>query len=189
MPPSNAPTVEDYFDVHKLAKPSSGGSLMKTAAIVVAVVLFAVPAMRVRAQVDCSTARCVFDQAVNTKCSCDGSSNHGRYVSCVAHLIKDLSTCGLLPTNCKGKVTRCAARSTCGKSGFITCTVPTSTCDTTTGTCTDDPAVTCTTDVDCGSRCSTKHSADMCRAGGVVGGGSCCPTCGVTQCSAPPAAE
>ena len=85
---------------------------MKATLLFASVMLLAVPATRAAAQVDCETARCTFDQAVNSKCSCTGSSNHGQYVSCVAHLTKSLSACGLLPTNCKGKVTRCAAKST-----------------------------------------------------------------------------
>src|ERR1043166_6711119 len=55
-------------------------------------------------------------------CSCDG--NHGRYVSCVARAVNDLVRNHGFPTNCKGAVTRCAARSTCGKKdGFVTCAV------------------------------------------------------------------
>ena len=162
---------------------------MKSAILFASAILLSIPAVPAGAQVDCATARCVFDQAINAKCSCDGAANHGRYVSCVAHLVKELTSCGLLPTNCKGKVTRCAARSTCGKNGFVTCTRPTSTCDTSTGMCTDDTTVACTVDVDCGSRCSTKRTADLCPTGGVVGNGSCCPTCAVTSCSASPASE
>jgi len=162
---------------------------MKTAVWFASVLMLAVPALEARAEVDCSTARCTFDQAVSTNCPCDSATNHGRYVSCVAHLTKSLVACGLIPTNCKGKVTRCAARSTCGKDGFVTCTTPTSTCDTTTGTCTDDPTVICTTDLDCGSRCSTKHAADRCPTDGVVGNGSCCPTCAAPTCSPAQAAQ
>jgi hypothetical protein len=162
---------------------------MKLATTAVAVALALGLASGARATSDCGAARCTFDQAVAAKCRCDTATNHGQYVSCVAHVVRGLAACGLLPTNCKGKVTRCAARSTCGKDGFVTCTVPLSTCDPTLHTCTDDPAVACTTDIDCGSRCSTKHSADHCPVDGVVGTGSCCPTCGALTCSAAPAAE
>ncbi len=162
---------------------------MKVGIVFASLVMLAVPAARAGAQVDCSTARCIFDQAVNDNCSCTGASNHGRYVSCVAHLTKNLADCGLIPTNCKGKVTRCAARSTCGKKGFVTCTVPTSTCDTATGTCTDDSTVVCTTDIQCGSRCSTKHDAQLCPSDGVTSTGSCCPTCPALQCSPSPAGQ
>ena len=108
-------------------------------------------------------------------CPCTG--NHGQYVSCVAHQVRDAVNSGELDVNCKGKVTRCAARSTCGhKSEFVTCTrcVP--------GTCTeslcDDGITTCTDSTQCPlvvDRCSTKSSEAHCLAlGGVVGSGSCC---------------
>jgi hypothetical protein len=98
----------------------------------------------------------------------------------VAHVVKRLSQQGLVPTNCKGKVTRCAARSTCGKPGFVTCLIPTDVCDLATGTCVDDPTITCLTDVDCGAKCKTKSSAERCEArGGTVSpAASCCASCG-----------
>jgi hypothetical protein len=108
-------------------------------------------------------------------CSCDG--NHGRYVSCVTRAVREAVANGELDTNCKGKVVRCAARSTCGKKeGFVTCTL----CDP--GTCTDNlcddgitpcaDSSTCPPVVD---RCSTKSSRDLCLAkGGIPGEGSCC---------------
>jgi hypothetical protein len=115
---------------------------------------------------DCEAARCSVQSAVDTCCA--NAKNHGQFVSCVAHAVKASG----IPTNCKGKVTRCAARSTCGKEGFSTCTP---TCDTTTGTCVNDPTVTCTTNSDCG-RCHTRPSG-TCPAGTTEGSGSCCPTC------------
>jgi len=157
---------------------------MKAAVVFASVMLLATPAMRAAAQVDCETARCTFDQAVNSQCSCTGASNHGKYVSCVAHLVKDLTSCGLIPTNCKGKVTRCAARSTCGKTGFVTCT-PTCTIvpPATTGTCANDPTVTCTSNSDCGT-CHTRRTA-TCPSGTTAGSGSCCPTCAPPTCTSP----
>jgi len=152
---------------------------MKLAIGFVAAILLALPAAPVAAQVDCEAARCAVQAAVNTACPCDQATNHGQHVSCVAHVVKDLSRQGLVPTNCKGKVKRCASRSTCGKPGFVTCNVPTDTCDPATLTCTGNPAVTCATDFDCGTRCSTKSSIDKCTAlGGVAGTGTCCVSCG-----------
>jgi len=151
---------------------------MKLAIGFVAAILLALPAAPVAAQVDCEAARCAVQAAVNTACLCDQATNHGRYVSCVAHVVKDLSSQSLVPTNCKGKVKRCAARSTCGKPGFVTCTVPTDTCNLATSTCTGNPALTCATDFDCGTRCRTKSSAEKCTAPGVVGSGTCCASCG-----------
>ena len=148
------------------------------ATIVVAAASFA--SAPVFAQTDCAAARCAVQSAIDdptTGCPCDGQTNHGQYVSCVAHKVRELAHQGAIPTNCKGKVTRCAARSTCGKDGFVTCTRPVSTCDTATSTCANDPTVSCTVDADCGTRCSTKSAADKCEAPGVVGTGSCCPSC------------
>jgi hypothetical protein len=129
--------------------------------------------------VDCEPARCAVQSAIQLACPCDGQTNHGRYVSCVAHVVKRLSDEGQIPINCRGKIRRCAARSTCGKAGFVTCRVPVDSCDLGTGTCTGNPAQACATDLDCGSRCSVKRTAELCQAlGGVPGAsGSCCSNC------------
>ena len=112
---------------------------------------------------------------INAACHCTG--NHGRYVSCVAHAVRDAVRDGDIDTNCKGAVTRCAARSTCGKkTGFVTCT----SCNP--GTCTsslcDDGVTVCALSSDCPpvvNHCSTKSSPELCEAkGGTVGSGSCC---------------
>lgn len=115
-------------------------------------------------------------------CPCEG--NHGQFVRCVAHAVKDAVASGELDVNCKGKVVRCAARSTCGhKADFVTCTL----CEP--GTCTgglcDDGVTPCDETTPCPGvvrRCSKKSSADKCRvpasapAGttAVVATGSCC---------------
>ena len=74
----------------------------------------------------CEEARCCFQQRMLQECNCEQADNHGRFVSCAAHLIKDLEAEGM-PTNCHGKLQRCAARSICGKQdhGFHTCTTVT----------------------------------------------------------------
>jgi hypothetical protein len=135
-----------------------------------------------RAQTDCEAARCAVQTAIDQQCPCSTATNHGRHVSCVAHVVNQLAKDMTVPTNCKGKITRCAARSICGKTGFVTCQVPTSTCDLTTGTCVDDATIACSTDLDCGSRCSTKSSAQHCMdVGGTVGAGTtCCAACATT---------
>lgn len=132
------------------------------------------------AQEDCESFRCAFQQQLDA-CSCDGAGNHGKYVSCVAHQVKQLVANGL-PTHCKGKLVRCAARSTCGKEGFVTCNIPVDVCDLTTLTCTADPTHTCATDADCGVRCKIKSSEQRCTdAGGTVGtAGTCCSSCVTT---------
>jgi hypothetical protein len=58
---------------------------------------------------------------------CASATAHGAYVSCVAGVANTRVTNLQLPKNCKGKVKRCAAQSTCGKlAGFVTCCVTTS---------------------------------------------------------------
>lgn len=128
---------------------------------------------------DCEPARCAVQAAIAAECPCAESSNHGRYVSCVARVVNRLSRAGQVPTNCKGKVTRCAARSTCGKPGFVACHIPTDTCDVVTLTCVGNPTLACATDLDCGARCKVSSSEDICLArGGTVGTeSSCCATC------------
>jgi hypothetical protein len=99
-------------------------------------------------------------------------------------VVKELSEGpnAVVPTNCKGKIKRCAARSICGKDGFVTCQIPElGTCDTTTNTCVEDPLIPCTAEGTCvlGTRCKIKHSEDLCLArGGVVGTSpTCCSDC------------
>jgi hypothetical protein len=137
------------------------------------------PAVGVGAQADCEPARCAVQAALNSACTCDTASNHGRYVSCVAHVVKQLSDAGTIPVTCRGAVKRCAARSVCGKPGFVTCQIPTDTCDQTTLHCVAQPTLACLVDADCGTRCKIKHSNDLClRVGGAIGASStCCATC------------
>lgn len=127
----------------------------------------------------CEPARCAAQAAIAQDCPCDAAATHGRHVSCVAHVVKRLVAAGTVPVNCKGKVVRCAAKSTCGKPGFVTCYIPTDTCNLTTGTCTSNPALPCLVDADCGTRCKTKSAPEICvQAGGAVGApGSCCASC------------
>jgi hypothetical protein len=108
-------------------------------------------------------------------CPCTG--NHGQYVSCVNREVREAVREGRLDVNCKGKVTRCAARSTCGKkSGFVTCTL----CEP--GACVEglcaDGVTACSETTPCPlevRRCTTKSDAALCELrGGIVGDGSCC---------------
>jgi hypothetical protein len=142
------------------------------------IALFASPALAACNDPDAPAVR----DDILASCPCTG--NHGQHVSCVAHAVKDAVSSGLLDVNCKGKVVRCAARSTCGKKdGFVTCSV----CDP--GTCTnnlcDDGVTACTDSSECAAvlrRCSTKSDASKCvvpasaapGATVVVGSGSCC---------------
>jgi hypothetical protein len=135
----------------------------------------------------CEDARCLFQQQVDAECSCSEAANHGRYVKCVGKIIRQLTSEHPEFKNCRGKLVRCAARSTCGKEGFVTCTkVKLGTCDTIGGYCMDEGLtdVPCISDDQCvlSSRCSTKRSAEICEArGGIVGdSATCCSNCVVT---------
>jgi hypothetical protein len=88
---------------------------------------------------------------------CTTATTHGAYVSCIAHAANDLVTAGTLPKSCKGAVKKCAAHSTCGKPGAVTC------CFTTTK----------------GTKCKIKKDAAHCTAKqGTVGTcDSCCDAC------------
>lgn len=122
-------------------------------------------------------AKCTDDAAVALAraevaalCPCDGFANHGQYVKCARGVANALAGTGALPNNCKGSVVSCAAKSTCGKPGFVTC---------------------CTTDQRGRTRCSIKKGADKCRApkGGTACVGllpSCCDACGDGACVPPP---
>ena len=133
-------------------------------------------------ELNCEDYRCLFQQQLDQECSCTEKDNHGRYVSCVAHAVNDLVEAGL-PTNCKGKLKRCAARSVCGKQNrdFHTCTTfEYGTCDTTTFLCSHDGATACTVDTDCviSSRCKTTRRPESCE-GSLDLSPTCCSTCAV----------
>src|SRR5262245_45940577 len=111
-----------------------------------------------------SAQGCTYDASVaaarataETECSCDSATNPGQYVSCVAHVANELAKSGDLPNQCKGNVIRCAASSTCGKPGAITC---------------------CRVDQRGKVKCSTKSKASQCKA--PPGGQACAGT--ATSC-------
>ena len=123
--------------------------------------------------------------AVAACCPCDDPqfSNHGRYVSCVAHATNALRRADCLDAQARRSLKRCAARSTCGKpEGSRTC------CFTFPGVCGDDglcvgtdEVIPCTTELECPPRhrCTIKSDEGLClAAGGVPGTGSCCDACG-----------
>jgi hypothetical protein len=156
------------------------GIRMKTITLAV-LVLVAGATLASATKIDCEPARCLAQSAIAQQCpACAEASNHGAYVSCVAHVVRSLAANGTIPINCKGKVTRCAAKSICGKPGFVTCHIPTDECDLTTGTCVNDPTLTCLVDLDCGSKCKIKSTGERCeQRGGTVGSeNSCCANCG-----------
>lgn len=98
---------------------------------------------------------------IEAECNCDGAANHGGYVRCAAHLAKDAVKAGTLSRSEAHLVKRCAARSTCGKRGFVAC---------------------CRTNAKGVERCSIKHGAAKCKApkrGSARVGSrpSCCDAC------------
>ena len=150
--------------------------------LLVLVAAIGLSAAAASAQTDCEPARCAVQAALDAECPCTAASNHGRHVSCVAHVVKRLADDGVIPRNCKGKIKRCAARSVCGKDDFVTCQLPVfGTCDLTTGTCVENATLLCTSDADCviGTKCKIKHSAELCESrGGTVGDSpTCCSSC------------
>lgn len=99
--------------------------------------------------------------AAAAECDCATAENHGQYVKCVGQVAKARADSGALPTECKGAVVRCAAKSTCGKPGAVTC---------------------CRIDRRGKVKCSIKKSAEKCTApnGGtacVGSSASCCDAC------------
>src|SRR5436309_4066581 len=94
-------------------------------------------------------------------CDCSSATNHGDYVSCVAAVTDQAVTDGSLREECAGFVVGCAAQSTCGKAGAVTC---------------------CRTDAAGNTTCSIKRRASSCKAprGGSACVGefpSCCDAC------------
>src|SRR5262245_33481224 len=55
--------------------------------------------------------------AVVANCPCDPAVSHSYYVSCAAGHAGAV----LVNKSCAGAAIRCAARSTCGRPGFVTC--------------------------------------------------------------------
>ena len=111
---------------------------------------------------------------VAADCDCAGAPSHGAYVSCAAGVANERANAEppLLPRYCKGAVKKCAARSTCGKPGFVTC---------------------CRTSSAGKTKCSTKRDAAHCvaPAGGAACAGdltfsSCCDACTDGGCASPP---
>ena len=132
----------------------------------------------------CEAASSVIMAFVDTTCPCagvdDGSGgsvawkNHGQYVRCVAHAVRDAARTAGVKRRCARGLVPCAARSSCGRNGAVACVVAaTGTC--TNGACSNDPTTPCTTDADCTTRTCSVTSADDCATrGGTASSGSCC---------------
>jgi len=124
-------------------------------------VLAAVPGMASAKRCDDTAAVADARADAAMQCDCATFENHGQYVKCVGEVAKTRASNGQLPTECKGEITRCAAKSTCGKPQAVTC---------------------CRVDRRGKVRCSVKKSADKCQPpnGGAACVGattSCCDAC------------
>ena len=97
---------------------------------------------------------------------CATATSHREYLKCVAGVVKSSVTSGSLPKQCKRSVMTCAVKSTCGRSGFVSC---------------------CRSDAQGATKCSIKPSAAKCTApkGGAACVGSapsCCDACAAGSC-------
>ena len=95
---------------------------------------------------------------VDADCDCAGAPSHRDYVRCALGVARTRADAGQLRSQCRSAVKRCAAKSTCGKPGAVTCCIERN-----------------------GSfRCLIRHDATSCAGrGGTTGtAGSCCDTCG-----------
>jgi hypothetical protein len=105
---------------------------------------------------------------IDAQCNCGGAANHGAYVKCVAQHVNAAVKMGTLPKSSAHPIKMCAARSTCGKPGFVTC---------------------CRTTAKGVTKCSIKHGAGKCKVKhgtATVGShASCCDACSATSCILP----
>ena len=107
--------------------------------------------------------------AAASECDCAAAASHASYVACVVRVANTAARRGTLRPQCRTAVVRCAARSTCGRPGDVTC---------------------CRTRADGGKRCSVRSGGQPCSAppGGSACAGtasSCCDACAAASCAAP----
>jgi len=105
--------------------------------------------------------------ALDSACPCATATAHGAYMSCARGSLAMQSG---LRGECRAALTRCAAKSTCGRAGAVTC---------------------CRTRASGDTRCNIKRGADRCvaPAGGSACVGewtSCCDACVAGGCAPPP---
>ena len=95
---------------------------------------------------------------VDSDCDCAGAASHRDYVRCAIGVARTRADAGQLRSQCRSAVKRCAAKSTCGTPGAVSCCIERN-----------------------GSfRCLIRRDAGSCAGrGGTTGAdGSCCDTCG-----------
>ena len=144
--------------------------------------------------------------ALAAQCPCGADShgqawkNHGQYVKCVVQFRNQLRHQGCLDKAAQRTIASCAARSTCGKDGFVLCcfydfsnTCVAGSCDTTVtnapACCSNDNTAACSVDSDCITATGPKisHSDTNCtgRGGFDVGTGSACSACPIPPPATP----
>ena len=101
-----------------------------------------------------------------TQCPCATATSHREYVKCVASVAKSAVASGSLPKQCRRAVLMCAAQSTCGRPGFVSC---------------------CRTSAKGVTKCSIKAHATKCTApkrgaACVQDIPSCCDACAAGSC-------
>src|SRR4029077_5702619 len=97
----------------------------------------------------------------DSQCSCLTATKHGAYVRCAAKVAKAAVKTGAFPKACQRAAKVCAAKSTCGRPGFVTC---------------------CRTTAKGVTKCSIRRNAAACKPpkGGRACAGqrpSCCDAC------------
>ncbi len=127
------------------------------------VVLFSVAAIRNAGAVCGDPGAVALARAqVSSDCVCASPPGHGAYVRCAAGVAEQRAGLGLLPPECRSAVRKCAAHSTCGRPGRVTCCRPT-------------PGST--------PRCNVTTPRSCAAKGGCASGlTSCCDACDATGC-------
>lgn len=133
-----------------------------------AVVLVAAAAATARAACTDPVAVAATRAEVEASCPCATAPDRAAYLRCAKAAIEAAVDQGRLPRSCRGAVTRCAAKSTCGRGpAWVTC---------------------CRTKANGRTKCMVKSNATKCRApagGGscTTGYASCCDACGAGGCA------
>ena len=123
--------------------------------------------------------------AAELQCPCATFSGHKPYIQCVAKFAKAAATSGSLPKQCRLDVVRCARKSTCGSTGFVTCCRTTAAGHT---KCSVKPSETKCTAPKGGSSCvgAMPSCCDSCTAGSCAGATTTTTTPGVTPSTTTP---
>jgi hypothetical protein len=117
---------------------------------------------------------------VDADCDCAGAASHRDHVRCALGVARTRVDAGQLRSQCRGAVKRCAAKSTCGKPGAVSCCIP------------HDGSTRCRIARDTGSCTARGGSSGTCPSCCDASGGGCVPTttttlppCGMTapQCN------